>query len=137
MFSNTAKSLFLAMTLLVQAAQAAPVFSIFELGIADGQNARYDAVARQNISASVRDEAGTLAMFSLKNAQDENTAYMVELYADEAAYQAHRAGAGYAAFLKAAPQILGDKKIKPDLIPQFWGDKPVKQTAATRVNLVG
>ena len=42
------------------------VMNIFELGIKTGKNQQYDEVARSNISSSIRNESGTLAMYSLK-----------------------------------------------------------------------
>ncbi len=117
-------------------AQAAPVFNIFELGIAPGKTAQYDAVGKHNIQTSLAREQGALAMYSVKRSDDPNLAYMVELYTDEAAYQAHHASPQYATFVKQSPQILTDHKQKFDLVLQFAGDKKITQTPATRTNLV-
>lgn len=54
------------MTLIFGTTHAAPILNLFELGIQPGQTATYDAVGQNNINASVGNEAGTLAMYSVK-----------------------------------------------------------------------
>ena len=72
-------------TLFTLSVQAAPVFNIFELGIAPSKTAQYDAVGKHNIQTSIANEQGTLAMYSVKCKSNPNMAYMVELYANDAA----------------------------------------------------
>ena len=105
-------------TLLTLSAQAAPVFNIFELGVQPEKTAQYDAVGKHNIQTSIAGEQGTLAMYSVKRKDNPNMAYMIELYADDAAYQAHRATPQYAEFAKQSPQILTNHKQKFDLVLQ-------------------
>ena len=87
-------------TLFTLSAQAAPVFNIFELGVQPEKTAQYDAVGKHNIQTSLAREQGTLAMYSVKRSDDPNLAYMVELYADDAAYQAHRASPHFQHYLR-------------------------------------
>lgn len=117
-------------------AQAAPVFNIFELGVKPGQTAAYDEVGRNNITASVGNEKGTLAMYSAKQKGNPEIAYMFEIYADEAAYQVHTQSPQYKEFLRRSPDILTDHKLKISIEPQFLGDKRVRQTHRTINNLV-
>ncbi|MBN6070214.1 antibiotic biosynthesis monooxygenase [Aggregatibacter actinomycetemcomitans] len=117
-------------------AQAAPIINLFELGIQPGKNVQYDAVGEQNIKTSMQTEKGTLAMHSVKQKADANMAYMVEIYADQNAYEIHRTSPQYKAFLTTSPEILTDHKKRTLLTPQFLGDKKVEQTANTRTNLV-
>ena len=105
-------------TLFTLSVQAAPVFNIFVLGIAPSKTAQYDAVGKHNIQTSIANEQGTLAMYSVKCKNNPNMAYMVELYADDAAYQTHRATPQYAEFAKQSPQILTNHKQKFDLVLQ-------------------
>ncbi len=116
--------------------QAAPIFNLFELGIQQGKISLYDQVGEQNIQTSIDNEQGTLAMYSLKNKENSHLAYMVEIYADETAYQTHLKSPQYQAFLKASPDILTEHKKRIALTPRFLGDKKVTQTATTRTNLV-
>ncbi|TNG95240.1 antibiotic biosynthesis monooxygenase [Pasteurellaceae bacterium USgator11] len=117
-------------------AQAAPIVNLFELGVAAGKNADYQAVGEHNITTSLAAEAGTLAMYSVRSKADANLAYMFEIYADEAAYQAHLQSPQYQAFLQAVPSILTDRKQKTELVPRFLGDKKIAPGADTRTNLV-
>ena len=117
-------------------AQAVPVFNIFELGIQPRQTAAYDEVGKNNITASVRGEKGTLAMYSAKRQDNPETAYMFEIYVDNEAYQAHIQSPQYKNFLQKSPAILTDHKRKISVEPQFLLDKRVNQTPNTINNLV-
>lgn len=111
------------------------VMNIFELGIKAGKDQQYDEVARSNISSSVENESGTLAMYSLKRKDDLNQAYMIEIYADKEAYNQHLNSEQYKAFIARAPEIIGQKR-KTDVVPQFLGDKRIVQNESTINNLV-
>ena len=124
------------MTLILGTAQATPILNLFELGIQPGQTATYDAVGQNNISASVGNEAGTLAMYSVKQKDNPHMAYMVEIYADDAAYQTHTASPQYKEFLRRSPDILTAHKKKIALVPQYLADKKIEQTPVTINNLV-
>lgn len=117
-------------------AQAVPVFNILELGIQPGQTAVYDEVGKNNITASVRGEKGTLAMYSAKRQDNPETAYMFEIYVDNEAYQSHIQSPQYKNFLQKSPAILTDHKRKISVEPQFLLDKRVNQTPNTINNLV-
>ncbi|CAM3873406.1 putative quinol monooxygenase [Avibacterium endocarditidis] len=116
--------------------QAAPIMNFFELGIAEGQNADYEKVAEYNIQTSLKNEKGTLAMYAVQPSEQPDMAYMIEIYADDAAYQTHRESPQYQAFLAQSPTILTDHKVFTPLVPQFLGDKKVQATAPYRTNLV-
>lgn len=115
---------------------ATPIVNLFELGIQQGQTAQYDKVGTHNITTSINTETGTLAMYSMKQKNDLNMAYMFEIYADEQAYQTHIQSPQYKAFLQASPTILTDHKKRIALEPQFLSDKVIVQTQETVNNLV-
>lgn len=117
-------------------AQAAPLFNIFELGVQPGQTAAYDEVGRHNITTSVGKEAGTLGMYSVKQKDNPDMAYMFEIYADDTAYRTHIQSPQYKAFLQKSPQLLTDHKRRIEVVPQFLGDKKFQQTPQTINNLV-
>lgn len=75
-------------------------------------------------------------MYSVKQKANSNLAYMVELYNDESAYQAHRQSPQYAKFAEQLQQTLTDHKVKFDLVPQFIGDKKIVQTPDIKTNFV-
>lgn len=116
--------------------QAAPLMNLFELGVAEGKTVKYDQVAKHNISTSIANEKGTLAMYSVKLQANPEIAYMLEIYADNAAYQIHRDSSQYQAFAKVSPEILTDHKKRTALVPQFLGDRKIKQTSTTQTRLV-
>lgn len=115
---------------------APPLYNLFALEIQDGQTAAYDQIGENNIRASLAKEAGTLAMYSIKQKINPQMAYMIEIYADEAAYQTHIASPQYQKFREAAPQILTGHKHKYNLIPQYLADKKIEPNRDTRFNLV-
>ena len=130
------KTAILMTTLTAASAHAAPVFNIFELGIKDGQSAAYNHIGDENIRTSLEKEPGTLAMYSIKQKINPQMAYMIEIYADEAAYQTHIASPQYQKFREAAPQILTGHKHKYNIEPQYLGDKKVEQSKNTRTHFV-
>ena len=97
--------------------QAAPLMNLFELGVAEGKTVKYDQVAKHNISTSIANEKGTLAMYSVKLQANPEIAYMLEIYANNAAYQIHRDSSQYQAFAKVSPEILTDHKKRTALVP--------------------
>lgn len=117
-------------------AYSAPIFNLFELEIQQNADAQYDAVGKFNIETSIAEEDGTLAMYSVKQINNPQMAYMVEIYQNEAAYQQHLQSAQYQNFINASPEILTAHKKQIKLTPHFLGDKWVQQTAQTRTNLV-
>ena len=114
----------------------APIFNLFEFGIQNGQTAAYDQFGENNIRTSLTKETGTLAMYSVKQKTNPQIAYMIEIYADDAAYQAHIQSPQYQKFREAAPQILTGHKHKYNLVPQYLADKKIEQNWDTRANLV-
>lgn len=104
--------------------QTAPMVRIFELGVQPDKLAQFDAAAHANLTASVGGEDGTLAMHAIRLADDPNTAYLFEIYRDEAAYQVHVKGKPYQDYLKLAPQLLTDKKKFTATETQFIAEKP-------------
>lgn len=105
-------------------AHAAPVFNIFEPGIKDGQSATYDQIGDENIRISFANEPGTLAMYSVKQKANPQMAYMIEIYADDAAYQSHRDSPHFQKYLKETTELLQDKtftEITPTLLQNQGG----------------
>ena len=103
---------------------AAPVFSIFELGIQQGKTATYEEMAKKNITASIADEAGTLGMYSIRQKANVNIAYMVEIYADNDAYKSILSTHNIKLLFRT-PRILLKRitSVRFDTVPQFLGDK--------------
>lgn len=106
-------------------AQAAPILHIVELGIAPGQQQAFDDAGRENLSASVGHEPGTLALYAVSPRGNPDLSYLVEVYADADAYQAHVAGVSYKTYATKAPKLLTDHKKLIDTDPVFLAEKPM------------
>jgi len=118
------KTAILMTTLTAASAHAAPVFNIFELGIKDGQSAAYNHIGDENIRTSLEKEPGTLAMYSVKQKDNPQMAYMIEIYDDDAAYQSHRDSPHFQKYLKETAELLQDKtftEITPTLLQNQGG----------------
>lgn len=114
-----------------------PVFNIFELAIKQDKNNAYNSLAEKNITASVANEPGTLAMYSANKTTHPSVAYVFEIYADREAYDGHLNSASYQDFLRHSPDSLEtNQKRKIDVEPQFLADKPIVQSDKTINNLV-
>lgn len=86
------------------------VVNFFELTNAPGKFENFRRLGEENIVNSLEKERGTLAMMCVSRADDENSHFVFEIYADEAAYAQHRASAHFGRFLEGGAQILTDKK---------------------------
>lgn len=117
-------------------AHADPVFNIFELGVQADKTKAYAELSKQTVSQSIASEPGTLAMYSVANKDNPELAYMIEVYADEAAYQTHLASPQYKNFIEQSPTVLTEHKKRIELTPLYLGDKsePIQLTAETIVN---
>ncbi|MFZ7165373.1 putative quinol monooxygenase [Avibacterium avium] len=102
--------------------QAAPIMNFFEFGIAEGQNTAYYQVAQHNIQTSIKNEKGTLAMIALQSQNNPQMGYMLELYADDAAYQAHRQTPHFQAYLKDTAAMLESKDYRT-VQPLYLGNQ--------------
>ena len=86
------------------------------------KTAQYDAVGKHNIQTSIAGEQGTLVMYSVKRKDNPNMAYMIELYADDAAYQAHRATSHFQHYLRDTGAMIADKTFY-EIAPSELGNK--------------
>lgn len=117
-------------------ASATPLFNLFELGIQPNAITQYDDIAQNNIDLSIKQETGTMAMYSVKQANNPYIGYMIEIYANQESYQAHLQSSQYQLFKEQSPQILTNHKKRIELIPRFLSDKPFQPTNTIRTNLV-
>ncbi|WP_255412213.1 putative quinol monooxygenase [Dickeya sp. Secpp 1600] len=112
-----------------------PIMNIFELDIKTGKNHLYNEIARSNITASIENERGTLAMYALRRKDNPHHAYMIEIYSGHDAYNKHLDSNQYKDFIKRAPELI-DQKRKTEVTSQFLSDKKIVQNEKTINNLV-
>ena len=99
-----------------------PIMRIFEFAFAPSDVQPILEAGRKNIETSVRDEPGVVSMYCAIDKHDPTKLYVVEVYRDQAAYQAHVESAHFKAFLGAiqgkvisrqvmetSPAVLGAK----------------------------
>lgn len=67
---------------------------------------RFLEVIEEDATASVRDEPGCLRFEVLQDASDPDTYYFFEVYADEAAVNAHRETPHFALWNEASKELL-------------------------------
>lgn len=89
-----------------------PVMRIFEFVLAPSDVQPILEVGRKNIEKSVQDEPGVLAMFCSTDKNDPSKLYVVEIYRDQAAYQAHAGSPHFKAFLAAIQGKVISRTVK-------------------------
>lgn len=77
---------------------------------ADGQSAFEESVLK-NMTTSLDQEAGVLAMYALKDVDNPSVWYFYEVYASEAAYAEHRDTAHFMTYIAETKDLLLDKVL--------------------------
>jgi autoinducer 2-degrading protein len=80
---------------------------------------RFLEVIEHDATASVRDEPGCLRFEVLQDASDPDTYYFFEVYADEAAFNAHRETPHFAMWNEASKELLQEPLARLAAIPVF------------------
>jgi len=111
----------------------------FHLTIDPNQSEQFMAVGLHNLSTSVREEQGTLAMYSLADKNTPNNHVVVEIYQDMAAYQQHTQSPQFQAFVEMAKDTIISKTMLTTT-PRFLGEQktPLSEidNSALLINLV-
>ena len=88
-----------------------PIFRIFQLALDVAREEEYTVAGKHNLLTSIDTEAGTKAMFVNHVQGDKSQQIVVEVYADEEAYEIHHASEHFQAFAKTASQVILDRKV--------------------------
>lgn len=73
----------------------------------------YNEVGETNLTTSIKQEPGTLAMYGTHLPEAPETCYVFEVYADEDAYQEHVASPHFKAFTEMAGSVLTGRAVYP------------------------
>ena len=95
------------------------VTRLFRLERDLAQRERFDEVGERNLLTSVREEAGTLAMYATHVPDAPEACYVFEVYAGEVAYQEHPSSPQFKAYVEMAGEVLTDREVvsvKPALL---------------------
>lgn len=103
---------------------ADPIIRIFEMQIRPDSVETFTALGKHNIRQSVNTEQGVLGMYVMTDKDDPSKFYIVEAYADENAYQAHRASPHFQAWLDGAKDMIVSRKMI-ETHPVVFGSKAV------------
>ena len=88
-----------------------PYVRIAELEINPAQLESFKAAVKEEMEASVRVEPGVLAIYAVAEKDNPSRLRFFEMYADEAAYKAHRETAHYKKYAGATKDMLISRKL--------------------------
>jgi quinol monooxygenase YgiN len=100
-----------------------PLVRIAELEIDPVQLEAYTRAVTEEISTSIRVEPGVLAIYSVAIKNQPNHLRFFEIYADEAAYQAHIASTHFQKYVVTTKQMIVSRKLF-ETVPLALGAKP-------------
>jgi quinol monooxygenase YgiN len=88
-----------------------PVVRIAELRIDPAQLAAYTTAVKDEMDASVRLEPGVLAIYAVAEKDDPTSLRFFEMYADEAAYQAHIQSPHFRKYVETTQAMIKSRSI--------------------------
>ena len=88
-----------------------PVVRIAELEIDPAQLENYKAVVKEEMEISVRVEPGVLAIYAVAEKGKPTMIRFFEMYADEAAYNAHRESPHFKKYVEATKDMIVSRKL--------------------------
>ena len=101
-----------------------PIVRIFELVIAPEHLDEFNRLGKHNIVNSINLEQGVLGMYVLADKEMSNKLYVVEAYADDNAYQAHRQVPHFQTWFNGSKDMIISRKMI-DTVPIVFGSKQV------------
>ncbi|MDK4717318.1 putative quinol monooxygenase [Rhizobium sp. CNPSo 4039] len=88
-----------------------PVIRIAELEIDPAQMAAYSAAVKQEMEQSIRVEPGVLALYAVAIQGHPNQLRFFEIYADQAAYEAHRNSPHFRKYVETTKDMIKSRKL--------------------------
>ncbi|QND48462.1 antibiotic biosynthesis monooxygenase [Rhizobium lusitanum] len=88
-----------------------PVVRIAELEIDPAQMEAYSAAVKVEMETSIRVEPGVLALYAVSIKGKPNHLRFFEMYADNAAYEAHRNSAHFKTYVATTKDMILDRKL--------------------------
>ena len=99
-----------------------PVVRIAELEIDPARLADYKAAVREEMETSVRVEPGVLAIYAVAEKDDPTKLRFFEMYADEAAYNAHRESPHFRKYVETTKDMITSRRLI-ETVPIQLSDK--------------
>lgn len=116
------KKLIVAGSILATTAQAASIVRFFELTTDPKEKASYNQVGVENLTTSIKNEKGTLAMYTSHKSDNPSINYVVEIYESDEAYQVHANSPQFKKFVEVAKTAVKSRKVF-ETNPQFLAEK--------------
>ncbi|BDZ31580.1 antibiotic biosynthesis monooxygenase [Lactiplantibacillus sp. WILCCON 0030] len=93
--------------------EQAPLFRLFKLQIKASERQAFKQIGQQNLLTSIKQEPGTLAMYTghVDDAGLENR--VLELYRDQASYARHAQSSQFQAFKTVAGKAVVEQSMRP------------------------
>ena len=101
----------------------ATVVRIAELEIDPAQLASYLAMVKEEMEDSIRLEPGVLAIYAVAAKDDPAKLTFFEMYADEAAYEAHRESPHFKKYVAGTKDMIKSRKLV-ETVPVQLSAKP-------------
>lgn len=95
---------------------------LFKLGRDLSNREEFDRVGEHNLVTSIRQEDGTLAMYSTHLPDDPAMCYVFEVYASEDAYQVHASSDQFKAYVAMASTTLTSREVF-SVVPELMVEK--------------
>lgn len=102
--------------------KTSPVVRFFELTTDIEEQDNYKEVGVENLTISIKNEKGTLAMYSAHKKDEPNINYVVEIYENEDAYKIHTNSSQFKKFVEVAKTAIKERKVF-ETTPQFLAEK--------------
>ena len=100
-----------------------PYVRIAELEIDSAQLESYKAAVKDEMETSVRVEPGVLAIYAVAEKDHPSKLRFFEMYADQAAYNAHRESAHFKKYVATTEPMIVSRKLI-DAVPVQLSAKP-------------
>jgi quinol monooxygenase YgiN len=106
------------------AAEGLTVVRIAELEIDPAHLEAYTAAVKQEMEISVRVEPGVIAIYSVAEKDRPNRLRFFEIYADEAAYQAHIQSTHFKKYFETTKAMIMSRKLIETVPVQLSAKQP-------------
>lgn len=95
-----------------------PIFRMYKLTISKDYREKFIEEGKHNLTTSIQNEPGTLAMYSSHEDKEGTTNYIFEIYQDIEHYQIHANSPQFKSYGEVAKQVLTGREIF-ELTPEF------------------
>ena len=100
-----------------------PIYNMFKFDVDTELQQTFFESGKHNFTVSLANEPGTLSMNIVRSKDNPSEVYVVEVYANQAAYEAHRASPQFKSYVEDIGSKLTNRTVY-SLTPVFLMEKP-------------